>query len=183
MMWHHAAVSDGRYPAGQTALLARVDPAQPLVEPWRLRYDPAAASGVPAHVTVLYPFLHVDRLDAATLDELATLFGRHATFTAYFEECRRFPGVLYLAPRPEQRFRALTGDVATRWPEAPPYEGRFADVIPHLTVADGTESDILDEIEAALVPGLPVVASISSVSLFVCDGQRWHERTRFPLRA
>ncbi len=181
-MWQYAAVSDGWYPAGQTALLARVDPAQRLVEPWRLRYDPSAAVGVPAHVTVLYRFLHSDRLDAATLDELTRLFGGHDAFTARFEECRRFPGVLYLAPDPGRPFRTLTEAVAQRWPEAPPYEGRYAEVVPHLTVADGVEPGTLDEIEAALVPGLPVVARIASVSLFVCDGGQWRERTRFPLR-
>lgn len=168
----------GRFPAGQTALIVRVDAAEPLVGPWRQRLDPSAAAGVPAHVTVLYPFLDSSRIDAA---ELRWLVGQHAAFTCRFEECRRFPGVLYLAPEPGQPFRALTGAVAARWPEAQPYGGEFDDVVPHLTIADRQPAAVLDEVEAAVAPGLPVTAQVETVTLLVCDGQRWHPHAEFPL--
>ena len=43
--------------AGQTALVVAVPSAEPVVARLRASYDVAAAYGVPAHVTVLYPFL------------------------------------------------------------------------------------------------------------------------------
>ncbi|NUW37614.1 2'-5' RNA ligase family protein [Nonomuraea sp. SMC257] len=173
--------ASGRYRAGETALLAVVKEAEPLVGPWRQRFDSFAASGVPAHVTVLVPFLDVDRIDAAVTDELGALFGRHAPFAVRFDSCRRFPDVLYLAPAPDAPFRALTEAVVARWPEAPPYGGQFAEVVPHLTVAHGREAHVLDEVEAALTAGLPVTADVTSVSLFATDGDRWHQRAEFPL--
>jgi hypothetical protein len=39
-----------------TALVILVPEAEALVKAFRERYDPSAAEGMPAHVTVLYPF-------------------------------------------------------------------------------------------------------------------------------
>ncbi|MEU7743286.1 2'-5' RNA ligase family protein [Nonomuraea sp. NPDC049158] len=173
--------ASGQYRVGETALLAVVREAEPLVGPWRRRLDSSASAGVPAHVTVLVPFLDIDRVGSAVIDDLRVLIGAHSPFAVRFDECRRFPDVLYLAPTPEQPFRALTEAVAARWPEAPPYGGQFADVIPHLTVAYGQEPQAFHEVEAALTPRLPVTAHVSSVSLFVSEGTRWHQHVEFPL--
>ncbi|MFG2946245.1 2'-5' RNA ligase family protein [Streptomyces adustus] len=171
----------GQYRAGQTALLATAEAVDPLVEHWRQRFDPCASAGIPAHVTVLFPFLDSDRISNAVIDDLRTLIGEHAPFAVRFVECRRFPGVLYLAPEPEQPLRALTETIWARWPEAPPYDGQFAEVIPHLTVASSQQVHELDEVEQALATQLPATATISSVTLFESDGKRWSRRADFPL--
>jgi hypothetical protein len=173
--------TSGQYRAGETALLAVVQEAEPVVGHWRWRFDSFASAGVPAHVTVLVPFLDIDRIDAAVIDELRALFGGHSAFTVRFDRCRRFPDVLYLAPTPDEPYRALTGAVAARWPDAPPYGGQFTEVIPHLTVAHGRPARVLDEVEAVLAARLPIAAHVASVSLFVSDGDRWHSRAQFPL--
>jgi 2'-5' RNA ligase len=170
-----------RYRAGQTALLATVQEAEPLVGRWRRRFDPSASAGVPAHVTVLFPFLDIDRITNTVVGDLRTLIGARSPFTVRFEECRRFPDVLYLAPTPDQPFRALTEEIAKRWPEAPPYEGQFTEVIPHLTVAHGQQPAIFEELQAELADQLPATATISSVSLFVSDGHRWRRSMEFPM--
>ncbi|MCA2215070.1 2'-5' RNA ligase family protein [Jidongwangia harbinensis] len=170
-----------RYRAGQTALLAAVAEAEPLVGQWRRRFDPSASAGVPAHVTVLFPFLDVGRVTDTVVGDLRALIGAHRCVTVRFEECRRFPEALYLAPTPDQPFRALTESIARRWPEAPPYEGRFTEVIPHLTVAHGQPPQVLDELAAELAHRLPTTATISSISLFVCDGHRWRHHVEFPM--
>ncbi|MFC6080156.1 2'-5' RNA ligase family protein [Sphaerisporangium aureirubrum] len=169
------------YRAGVTALMVVVKEAEPVVGRWRERFDSSASAGVPAHVTVLVPFLHSGRIDAAVIGELRGLFGAHSSFTVRFDECRRFADVLYLAPSPDQPFRALTEDVVARWPEAPPYGGQFAEIIPHLTVAHGQQAHVFDEVEAALTARLPITSNIASVSLFVSDGDRWRPRTEFLL--
>jgi 2'-5' RNA ligase len=171
-----------RHPAVQTASLATVGEVEPLVGHWRRRFDPSASAGVPAHLTVLAPFLDIGRVTARVEDELSTLIGARSPFTVRFEQARRFPGVLYLAPVPDQPFRALTDEVATRWPEAPPYEGRFTEAVPHLTVAHGQAPAVFDELEAELAGRLPASATISSVSLFVSDGHRWRQHREFPMR-
>src|SRR5262249_13348380 len=149
--------------ANKTAPLVVVDEAEPVVDRWRQRYDSSAAAGVPAHVTVLFPFLELDRVDARLIGELRAMFGDHPPFAVRFERCRRFVDALYLAPAPDRPFRALTEAVAARWPEAPPYEGRFAEVIPHLTVANDREPEVYDEVETAVAAQLPITARISSV--------------------
>src|SRR5262245_31356654 len=45
------------YRSGQTALVAVIQEAEPMVGAWRSRLDPSAAAGVPAHVSGLSPFL------------------------------------------------------------------------------------------------------------------------------
>ncbi|WP_433421089.1 2'-5' RNA ligase family protein [Microtetraspora malaysiensis] len=166
------------FAAGETSLIVKLPEAEPIVSPWRERFDPSAAYGVPAHVTVLYPFLEHARIDARVVAELRGLFAGHTSFEARFDRCGRFPGILYLVPEPEARFVALTEAVAARWPEAPPYRGQFDEVIPHLTVADGED---LDAVEREVAARLPVVAHARSVSLEVFDGERWHPEAEFPL--
>jgi 2'-5' RNA ligase len=170
-----------RYRPGQTALLATVDEAEPLVGHWRRRFDSSAAAGVPAHVTVLIPFLDIERIDDAVIGDLGALIGARSPFTVRFSECRRFPEVLYLAPAPDQPFRALTEAIVTRWPETPPYGGRFTEIIPHLTVAHDQPPPVLAEVAAALADRLPITATISAVGLFVSDGHRWRRHLEFPL--
>ncbi|MEV6564751.1 2'-5' RNA ligase family protein [Streptomyces kronopolitis] len=167
--------------AGQTGLVVKIPEAEPAVRGGRERLDPGAREGVPAHVTVLFPFLRASRIDGAVRRVLTEVLAAQPAFTVRFESCRRFPGVLYLAPEPDGPFRQLTEAVAERWPEAPPFGGRFDEVVPHLTVAQGHDEAALQRAEAALVGGLPVTARVSSVALLVHDGTRWHERASFPL--
>jgi len=53
--------------ATESALIVPVPEAEPVVGEFRASLDRCAGWGVPAHVTVIYPFRAPDRLDA---DEL-----------------------------------------------------------------------------------------------------------------
>ncbi|TDD44638.1 2'-5' RNA ligase family protein [Nonomuraea terrae] len=174
-------MAGGAYRVGETALLAVVEEAEPVVGRWRRRFDASASAGVPAHVTVLVPFLDSGRIDAGVIGELRAVIGGHRPFSVRFDGCGRFPDALYLAPTPEQPFRALTEAVVARWPEAPPYGGQFTEVVPHLTVAHGQQEQVFDEVEGELAGRLPVTAEVAAVGLFVSDGERWHQRGEFPL--
>ncbi len=173
--------SSSGYRAGETALIVTVPEAEPVVSAWRNRYDAAAAAGVPAHMTVLYPFLDHRAVTASVVEQLQALFAGHRAFTVELAQARRFPGVLYLAPVPATELRALTGAVASRWPEVPPYGGQFEDVVPHLTVAHDQEMPLLDLIEADVAGQLPISARIASVALMAFAGQGWREEHRFAL--
>ncbi|MDH6113878.1 2'-5' RNA ligase [Kitasatospora sp. MAP12-15] len=170
--------------AGQTGLIVRIPEAEPAVGAWRERLDPSARSGVPAHVTVLFPFLHEDLIDAHIRAAIADPLGSYPAFDVRFETFGRFPGILYLAPESDgqRQFLQLTHAVADRWPEVPPFEGRFAELVPHLTVAQSQEAEVLDEVEAALTGILPIAARVSSVELMVTDGRTWRQRASFALR-
>ncbi|WP_223267355.1 2'-5' RNA ligase family protein [Streptosporangium nondiastaticum] len=112
---------------------------------------------------------------------LTAVIGRHHAFDLLFESCERFPGVLYLAPVPDAQVRQLTEEITARWPEAPPYGGKFSEVVPHLTIADGPDDAVLDETETSILPHLPIASRVSSVDLMVHDGARWQTRVSFPL--
>ncbi|MFJ9818554.1 2'-5' RNA ligase family protein [Streptomyces sp. NPDC101151] len=177
-----AADDSGEFQAGQSGLLVKVPEAESAVRAWRDRLDPSARAGIPAHVTVLFPFLGESRIDSDSLAAIGEVMGRHQSFEARFERCGRFPGILYLVPEPDASFRRLTEAIADRWPETPPFGGRFDAVVPHLTVAQGQDDAVLDEVAADLRGRLPVVARVSAVDLFVHDGTRWQERASFALR-
>ncbi|MGW4567667.1 2'-5' RNA ligase family protein [Streptomyces sp. NPDC004561] len=112
---------------------------------------------------------------------LTDVLGSHHALDLRFESCGRFPGVLYLAPEPDTQLRRLTEVIADRWPEAPPYRSQFTEIVPHLTVADGQDDAVLDEIEAELLSKLPFTSRVSSVDLMAHDGAKWQQRASFAL--
>ncbi|WP_234439929.1 2'-5' RNA ligase family protein [Streptomyces bicolor] len=89
--------------------------------------------------------------------------------------------VLYLVPEPDTQLRQLTEAIADRWPEAPPYGGRFAEIVPHLTIAQGQGDAVLEEIETDLAGRPPFTSHVSSVELMVHDGTKWQEGASFAL--
>src|SRR3982074_8321 len=93
----------------ETALVVLVPEAEASVKPFRDRYDPSAAAGMPAHITLLHPFKSPDEIDGIVLDELRHCFTRFAPISFSLSLIRRFPvEVLYLAPEPDEPFRRLT---------------------------------------------------------------------------
>jgi hypothetical protein len=161
---------------GDTALTIRVPEADPLVR-----------TGFPAHVTVLYPFVHESRIDAGTERELSDVFAGHDAFTLTFAEFGRYPGVLYLDPSPHAPVVALTEALMLCRPEAVPYRGVFgAGLPPHLTLAvsDGPADRAAahDDWEAGVTAVLPLTCRVSDVRLIVWDGTRWQDRAAYRLR-
>jgi len=164
----------------RSALIVAVPEAEPLVHPWRLRHDNAAL-GIPAHVTLLVPFVPAEAIDDVLVEELRQLFAAQHAFSYRLARVARFPEVAWLAPEPAEPFRRLSELIFSRYPDYPPYEGIHDDVIPHLTVAVG-DAVLQDEVEAALTPHLPISAGADEVTLLVEDESgHWRESERFPL--
>jgi hypothetical protein len=90
--------------ADESALVALVPEAEFLVKSFRERYDPSAALGVPAHITLLYPFKPPDQIDAPVLAQLGGSFACFAPITFELQSLQRFPDVLWLAPGRPDRF-------------------------------------------------------------------------------
>jgi 2'-5' RNA ligase len=166
----------------QTAVLVHVPEAEPVVGEWRLRHTYDAPLGIPPHVTLLFPFVPADELSDEIRERLARVVGETEPFEVTFARTARFPDVLYLEPQPTEPFAALTASIAAEWPEHPPYEGEHDVVIPHLTVAEGNEEELLAGIAADVEPKLPLRTRVSEAQLYAEDrAGRWHERTRFAL--
>ncbi len=170
----------------ESALVVLIPEADRLVETFRKRYQPSAAVAFPAHVTILYPFKSPDQLTSDLSSALRELFSKQASFMASFLEVLRFPDMLYLAPVPAGQFRQLTEIVLKHYPDTPPYGGAFAEIIPHLTLAQVGDPQQLDEIEADFRPAvrdmLPIHVSVNLVSLIDNSSDYWQIRAQFPLR-
>ncbi|WP_322871519.1 2'-5' RNA ligase family protein [Streptomyces goshikiensis] len=111
--------ASGAFLDGQTGLIVTIPEAEPVVRAWRDRLDPGARAGVPAHVTVLFPFLEERDIDASVHAAIAEVLAGHEAFDLRFEGCGRFPGTLYLAPVPDTPLRRLTLAIAERCPAKP----------------------------------------------------------------
>jgi hypothetical protein len=168
----------------ETTLLVPVPEVEPVVRSWRGRFDPAAGYGVPAHITLLYPFLPPDLIDAGVMGRLRTLFGRAQPFAFSLVEPRRFgEKVLYLAPSPDEPFRRLTTSLVEEFPECPAYAGAFDGVVPHLTIVDGAGVDILEEVQGSVISSLPVASIAAEAWLMTgrAEAGAWTLTERFAL--
>jgi 2'-5' RNA ligase len=165
----------------RSALIVEVPEAEPLVREWRAKHDWSAQHGVPAHITLLVPFVPTETIGDRLHAELRALFAAHPAFSFRLARVARFPEVAWLAPEPVEPFKALIEAIASRYPEYPPYEGIHDEVIPHLTVAEGG-TDLQNEVDAALAPALPIGAEARSVSLILEDESGWwNPGERYPL--
>jgi 2'-5' RNA ligase len=167
----------------RSGLIIEVPESEPAVASWRERLDPQAALGVPAHITVLFPFAAPDRLDEVTITTLREVFTASAPFTFHLTRTAWFGDkVLWLAPEPRAPFERLTKLVADAFPSFPPYGGQFSEVVPHLTVGDhGTLQQLVDA-EHEIRRHLPISAAADALSLMVeRSGGRWKRLATFPL--
>ncbi len=171
--------------AAESALVVLVPEAEPLIGPYRARHDPSAALGVPAHITILYPFRPPPAISDDVLSALQGLFAGQAAFTIALIELRRFPEVLYLAPVPAASLIAMIDRVAQAYPDTPPYGGVFDEVIPHLTVAQTEDGELLDrltgDVGRALAGRLPIHTRVAAVALMDDADGRWRVRHQFRL--
>jgi 2'-5' RNA ligase len=170
----------------ESTLAILVPEAEGLPRSFRDRYDPSAKDGMPAHITLLYPFKSPEEIDGKVLDNLRHCFSNFMPFEYRLITIKRFPGeVLYLAPEPEEPFRQLTLAIWGCYPETPPYRGRYLTVIPHLTVADHMGEQglgaVAREFEQATQGRLPIEAKAAEVALMDSRSGRWEINTTFRL--
>jgi hypothetical protein len=164
----------------ETAVLLVVPEADALVDGWRQRSTPPPPPGVPAHVTLLSPFLPQDRVDAGVLAELGWFFAGVDAFRVRFEQVGWFHDtcVVYLDPAGRD-LNQLIASLARRWPECPL---EFPDPQAHLTVLQSPDPALRAEAGAAMAPGLPIEVAVTQAELWVrgADG-RWSQTAVFPL--
>jgi len=168
----------------QTAFIVRVPEAEALVGALRERFDPSAREGVPAHITVLYPFMPPELVTAQVLDDVRHVLRQVAPFEFRLQRIGRFPATTYLAPEPATPFIALTRCLVERFPAYPPYGGEHEGVVPHLTVSDGSAEDASvaeAELSAALARQGMIVSTCEEVVLLENSSGTWKEMHAFRL--
>jgi len=165
----------------ESAVIIPVPEVEAVVRPLRQQYDVAARLGVPAHITLLYPFYPA----TAAIAEINTLRQVCATIAAFpfsFTDVRRFPATTYLHPDPSETFAQITRTLTNIWPDCKPYGGAHSDIIPHLTVADKMDIETLDAVEDILRRQLPLNCIAREVWLLTSDRAGiWSSAARLPL--
>jgi len=171
-------------PVAESAVLVPVPEADAVLGDVRRGLDRVGGSRVPAHVTVVYPFVPPDRIDADVEAVLARAVASVDAFDAVFARIEWFgDDVLFLAPEPDTGFRQLTSAVVAAFPQHPPYHGAYADPVPHLTVGAGAPPAQLTAAVPRVRAALPVSSRISHALLMQGTGdEAWQVRGRFPLR-
>jgi 2'-5' RNA ligase len=118
--------------------------------------------GIPLNVTVLYPFVRPDELNAV-LPRLADVLAAHPRFDFALTELKTFPRAIWLAPEPAAPFVNLTRAIEAEFPETPHWGGAFEEVVPHATLVDGVEESVFEEtmrrLRSVVEPLLPVTVS------------------------
>jgi 2'-5' RNA ligase len=174
----------------RSALLVRVPAAEAAVSAHRARLDPSARDGVPAHLTVLYPFLRPTEIGPDVVAELSRLFHGVPRFTVILDRVRWFgESVVWLGPSDESPFRALTELASSAYPSCLPYGGRHPDTVPHLTIGHLGAAAEMRAAAEAVRPLLPITTEATEVTLMA--GQepgrqtgppdRWTTVASFPL--
>jgi 2'-5' RNA ligase len=159
-----------------------VPEAEPCVAHLRERLDPAARRGLGAHVTILYPFAAPEAVNGDMLRRLAAVAGAAAPFRFALTHVARFPGTVYLAPKPASRFIRLHEACAAAFPG----EGARArqPFVPHLSVArhaQGEDHDVEAELSATLKAQGPIQCLCRELVLMENGTGRWRPIGVFPL--
>ena len=135
--------------------------------------------GLPAHITVLFPFKPVIAIGRRTRSELHAIAARTPPFDVTFGGIDAFGTISYLTVEPADPPIEVSTAVWRRWPRYPPYGDPTLEMTPHLTLATGV---VPSDISATVAPYLPVKSTISSLTLMTrrLTG-RWRVAAQFPL--
>ena len=164
-----------------------VPEADPVVGEFRAQfYASAVARRLPAHVTLLIPFVPAEDVPEELLGELEALYASVPSFDFELARVERFDEVVWLAPEPRDRLVDLVELTYSRFPEHPPYGGLYTSPEPHLTIGAVTDGIDITALTAAaerrLAGHMPVRCSARAVSLLEAQADgTWAERTAFPL--
>ena len=161
-------------------MIIPVPAAEPAVGRFRSRFDRAAADGIPAHVTLLYPF-------APFTDEavpaMTALFSNIVEFDFSLSSLKWFgESVLYLAPSSPAPFLRIIDRLTKTFPDWPPYGGQFESVVPHLTIGESGSYEELSAAAIAIAPSLPIACRAAEVQWWEGKvGSPWSLRATFRL--
>jgi 2'-5' RNA ligase len=164
----------------RTAVVVTVPEAEAAVGAVYWTHTRSGREGLAPHVTLLIPFADSESVPLA---ETRAVIGSFEPFDFELTAVRRFAArdtVLWLAPEPADPFVAVTEALVRAFPEFRPYDGAFADIVPHLTVAIGRDPALLDRIERDLVASLPVRSRAGAATIVQHVDDRWQPLSTIP---
>ena len=156
-----------------------VPEAEPVIGDRRATHTRDGARGMPAHVTLLYPFA-----PEPDLDTLRALAAAGEPFRYMLSSVREWPdGIVWLEPDPAEPFLRLTHEIVERFPDHQPYGGAFVvdELIPHCTVVHTDDAGARADAAASVAEALPIDCDANEIWLMHEVDGRWQRHTPFPL--
>ncbi|WP_062479864.1 2'-5' RNA ligase family protein [Variovorax boronicumulans] len=167
-----------------SAFAVKVPAAETIAADLRRRFDPTVALGVPAHITLLVPFMDPALITDEVFARARRVLQRTAPFSFVLGKVGRFPETAYLAPEPAAPFIEMTRALVKEFPDFPPYDGAHDEIVPHLSVAHGNAlhaEEAAIELQARLLASGAVHANCIEVALIENSSGRWQDFHVFPL--
>ncbi|MFJ9942801.1 2'-5' RNA ligase family protein [Streptomyces erythrochromogenes] len=165
---------------GTTAVVIVLPDAAPLLDAaWRI--DPALVRpGVPAHVSLLYPFLPEPELTGQDEKNLRCLAASFPAADLLLEDVVTAPGFVSV-PMPE--LQPIVDAFHAQWSGLRPYGGRFgARPAAHVTVAMGADDPAAaGRVRAEVGDLLPLRIRAAAVQLVVLTQDGWRPWLTAPL--
>ncbi|MFG2395288.1 2'-5' RNA ligase family protein [Streptomyces lavendulae] len=165
---------------GTTAVVIVLPDAAPLLDAaWRI--DPALVRrGLPAHVSLLYPFVPKPALTGRDEEAVRSLAARFPAADLFLEEVVTASGFVAVGV---PGLQPIVDAFRARWPGFRPYGGRFgARPAAHVTVAMGADDPATAaRVRAAIGSLLPLRTRAAAVQLVVQTEGGWQPRFTAPL--
>lgn len=151
-----------------TVLAIPVPPLDEVVRERTAFYDSSFVSRDPgfvhAHITALAPWItHPTPQDLAVVARIAAMLEPVEVTLA---EVDIFPdGTIFLRPEPDEPFRRLTAALFAEFSDYPPYDGRFPDPVPHLTLDHRAGGMTPEAVRDRLIGCLPAIFTMERLDL------------------
>lgn len=154
--------------SGHSVIVVPVPELDDVVRERTARYDASYVSIDPgfthAHITLLGPWLADPT--PADLSAVGDVLAGVPPFDFELAAVREFPdGIVHLVPEPAEVFSRLTSRLWEAFPQTPPYEGRYRDLVPHLTLEHRSTGATISSVTRELGALLPVRARAQRVDL------------------
>jgi len=169
----------------ESVILIPVPPADSIIGKWRNKYDEVSLHGIPAHITTLFPFKSPEDNNLEVIGKLRGFFSEVKSFPFSLVRINTFPEVVYLEPEPKDKFVKLTEGIVKMFPENPPFEGMFEEIVPHLTIGSKLQNleSVKSEISQDIVSKLPIDAIATEAWLMESKDGEWSLREKFTFTA
>ena len=110
-------------------------PVQSFAYPIREIHDAESFNRVPAHITLIYPFVPPDEVEDAE-KVLTRICKKYPAFQLTLDRYGQFETALFLESSQPEKIIDLFAQISKAFPEYPPYEGKLGEGFhPHLTLA------------------------------------------------
>ncbi|MFJ6571887.1 2'-5' RNA ligase family protein [Streptomyces sp. NPDC091292] len=161
-------------PTGTTAVVITLAEADVLLDAARQVNASLVRPGLPAHVTLRYPFLPAAELSAATDRAVRDFAAATPAREVELTEVTTAQGFVAVAVPALQPVADAFGEL---WPGMAPYSGRFGPHPPtHVTVATGSTDEETLTVATRLRPLLPLTARAGALHLAVREDEGWRIR-------